>query len=161
MAHNGELIDEFFNPDIEDIYKHFIHYFDDPLMIKLKNVNKHSMYICKVFAMLGIEFRYIIAFVTENNKDIGSQEKLSELRWVSLQTRTLKEDHDIKVHSYIPKRTAFFESKIRQTKKAEEYTEYNSNLPLKIILLNNKKGYSENGTLMSALETYNTVINIV
>ena len=36
--------------------------------MKLKNVDNYSMYIIKIHALLGIEYRYVIVFVYKDDK---------------------------------------------------------------------------------------------
>lgn len=166
MSHLGVYVDqddELYNPNVEELYRCFSDYFDDPIMTKLKDVNGCSMYIVRIYALLGIEYRYVIVFITANDKSIGHQERLSKLKWLSLQTRTMTENYEVKFHSYTQKRTTLLEKKISLVKSDEKTYEYNvQDLPLKLILLSTGKSkgaeYNSAGTIISALETYNTVL---
>lgn len=163
MAQYGELLDEFYDPVKDSIYALFSSYFENPLMTKLKDVTGHSMYICKIHALLGIEFRYVIIFVYKDEVPFGTQIRLSNLPWLSLQTRSLQEEHNIPYHTYIPRRLQGLEQKISLIHKDFQQYKYKvENLPLIITLLPKTKNdmeYNNNGTLVTAIETYHTIIS--
>lgn len=162
MAYYGEIINKDYDPIKEDVYKLFVKYFGNPVMTKIKDINSYTMYMTKIHAMLGIEYRYLIIFTKKN--DIHSTE-LENLKWVSLQTRTLTDEHDIPIHSYTPKRLPELDKKIKLEKREEKGYIYSvSELPLQIILVPKSKSiadYSETGTVIIALETYQTLVNFI
>lgn len=180
MASYGQAFDPDYNPATKDIYTLFVSYFNNPDMTKLKNIpnpkgESYSMYIAKVHTLLGIEFRYIIAIVSLDKSNIGTREKLSRLKWLSLQTRTLTEDHDLKSHYYIPRKLIDLDKKIiLRTKDETKYVYSVNDLPITITLLpqqsrlnkssssvDNKPSltdYTSTGSVVPAIETYNTII---
>jgi len=163
MAHYGEVLDQSYDPSKDDIYPLFTQYFGNPLMTKLKNVEGCSMYIAKVHALLGIEYRYIIAIVYEDKIPLGTQVELKRLPWLSLQTRSLQEEHNIPFHSYIPRRSKQIDKKISLVHRdAKQYTYTVEHLPLIVTLLP-KTGtdmeWNNSGTIVTALETYQTIIS--
>lgn len=165
MAQYGVLIDSY-QPDHEEVYKNFVIYFNDPILTKMKNTNGYTMYIGKIAASLGIEYRYIIVFVNQDNERIGFQEKLSNLKWLSLQTRTLKENHTLSQHSYTPRRLSGLDKKISLTNyDGKSYVYSVEELPLSVVLLPTGKingmEYNKSGTLVTALETYNTIVTFL
>ena len=162
MAFYGERLKYDYDPNKEYIYNLFVDYFENPKMTKKKDIGNYSMYICKINAVLGIEFRYIIIFVGKNLEKIGSERNLSELNWICLQTRTLEDEYNLQLHSYTPKRIFELDKKIHISSKDEKGYYYNiEDIPIKITLLPKNKGfdYSEHGTVISALETYQTILN--
>lgn len=149
----------------DDIYQAICEYFQNPMMTKIKDVNNFSMYAVKIYAVLGIEERFVIIFIPKNASKNGDVKALSVLRWVSLQTRTLENNFNLKMHSYIPKKSKILEMFIQLSKKNDESYEYIVDLPLRIVLLtkrpkDKKMDYNQTGNLMTALETYHTVLTM-
>lgn len=164
MAFYGERINYDYDPVKEIIYNMFAEYFENPKLRKLKNIGNYSMYITKIHAILGIEFRYIIIFSQKDNENIGKEINLNEINWLSFQTRTLTDEHDISYHYYTPKKIPELNKSITIIKKDEKGYIYKvQDLPLQITLLPKSKGldYSDKGTVLAALETYQTVINFI
>lgn len=166
MAHYGQTLDSGYDPTRDDIYALFSRYFENPRMIKIKDIDKYSMYMIKIHALLGVEFRYLIVFVPKNDLPKGDEKFLGQLQWESLQTRTLTDDHNIPFHSYTPLRLPNLDKKIQlKTKDMNQYVYSVSELPVQIILLPTKNGtsfdYNPSGSVVSALETYQTLINYV
>jgi hypothetical protein len=162
MARYGQKLDYGYDPSRDDIYPLFVNYFENPRMRKIKDINNFSMYMIKIHALLGIEYRYLIAFVLKDDTQVGSEKFLNDLQWESLQTRTLTDDHDIPFHSYLPRRLENLDQKISLVHKDDQQYVYNvKNLPLKIVLLPKTKGidYSNSGTVTTALETYQTLVS--
>jgi hypothetical protein len=118
----------------------------------------------KIQSYLDIEYRYLIVFVLKDDVPVNTEKFLNNLAWKCLQTRTLTDNHNIPVHSYIPKRYSDLDQKITIQEKTQQNYTYNvENLPIKISLLPKNKGldYSPTGSVTSALETYHTIINFV
>lgn len=154
----------FFDPIKTSMYQIFSQYFGNPPMTKVKNVDNYSMYIVKINAILSIEYRYIIIFVIKNNDEIGSKKLLHELDWISLQTRTLQDEHKVETHSYTPQRLPGLNKTISLIKKDKNQYLYSvDTFPLSLVLLpkkNSENEYNSNGNLIMALETYQTIITI-
>jgi hypothetical protein len=168
MTHYGELLDKNFDPTREFLYQSFTRYFDNPTMTKIKDVDEYSLYMCKIYTLLGIEYRYIVVFVHKDQKATGEKEKLDQLCWVSLQTRTLNDEHDehdFAPHSYIPTRLPILNKKITLTFHDKgQYLYKVDDLPLRVTLLPQGKmsfglEYNPTGSLITALETYNTIVS--
>lgn len=164
MTEFGEVLDDY-NPVRETIYPLFTKYFDNPVLTKIKNVENYSVYMTKIHALLGIEFRYIIAFIHNDKKPIGTTAPLSSLYWETLQTRTLQDDHRIPVHTYIPHRAPYLDQKIKLIYQDDKQFKYTvEKLPLTVTLLPKTKSnleYNREGNMISALETYQTIISFV
>ena len=162
----GELIDSSYNPNKEGIYALFVKYFGDLEMTKIKDVKSnyrtYSMYAAKIYCGLTIQNRYVIIFVQGDKLPKGTTEQLKNLQWITLQTRSLTDNHTIPAQRYKPRRMTEFMTKINMTKKDEKQFVYMAEkYPLEIILLPKKKGlpYQPKGSIVSALETYNTIIS--
>ncbi len=83
---SGELINGGFDPIKENVYSNFTEYFNNPKLIKKKDVDQFSMYITRVQSMLSNEYRFIVVLIQRNNEPVGSMEELQNLKWVSIQT---------------------------------------------------------------------------
>lgn len=161
MIAHGTLLEDY-NPDMEMIYKIFTEYFENPLMFKMKDIDKSSMYICKITCLLSTENRYIICFVEKDMSPIGNTVSLSNLKWISLQTRTMVETYGIKEHTYIPKRDGDCNCQIKRVKMTDNASTYEcfnfASLIITLLHTKTKKTYNETGTIIAALETYSTII---
>ena len=162
MAHYGQLLD-IFEPDKEKMYKAFSDYFNNPIMYKIKDVNNHSMYMSKTSCLLTNECRYIICFLPKDNMDNNTKDYLSTLRWVSLQTRAIADNHDLPAHGYHPKSEGSLNTPIFRTNVTAEASTYKcDSFPLIITLLHKKseQDYQSRGNIIAALETYSTIITL-
>lgn len=154
-----------FKPDREHIYDMFTDYFNNPDMLKVKNTDNLSMYMTKTYCLTSTTCRYIIAFVPMNNYEIGSFENLNNLKWVSLQTRTLEDKFPgvTRPHGYVPEEKGPLMSKIHRTKIDKEASTYQcADYPLIITLLHDNKknsdSYQNSGNIIIALESWNTIV---
>ena len=158
--HHGQILG--YNPKSELIYKAFDDYFNHPIMTKIKNVEGQSVYMCKLYCLLSRECRYIVCVTVLDNSELKSKRKLIDLSWISIQTRTLVDNHDISVHDYQHRVSGPLQTIIERTQSTKETSTYKcDNLPLIITLLHTKplkNQYSKNGTIITALETFETVV---
>jgi hypothetical protein len=163
MSQYGELIGVY-NPVHAQIYEEFDKYFNHPKMTKIRDDGNYSIYMTKTYCLLSNEYRYLVAIVPKDTIPLDKTEKLSELPWVSFQTRTLPVNHKISPHSYTPTRTGFLGKIIDRTVKQENSSTYSCpELPITITLLypkNNGIEYQNKGTILAALETYQTIITL-
>ena len=83
----GQVINPEYDPSKNHLYKAFHEYFNNPILTKIKNVNNFTVYMAKIHAMLGNSFRYLILFVNRDVNNTGTEKRMEELDWVSLQTR--------------------------------------------------------------------------
>lgn len=158
---NGHLIDPDFDPAKEPIYTGFAEYFNNPPMTKIKDVEQYTMYAAKIEAFLGVENRYVVAFVRKDQKENGTAVRLRDLEWTSLQTRTLADEHAIPMHSYFPRRHPGIDKRIVLDKNDEKRYDYRvEDLPLQVTLLVSGKhsAYYKEGSVTSALETYQAIV---
>ena len=166
MSQYGELINSEYE-DIEtyDIYSAFTKYFQNPMMTKLKDMERFSMYYSRNTAILGSTFRYLIAVVPKNRVPFGTNERLNNLNWVSLQTRTLEDKYNVQTYSYTPTVSEPLNQLINMVSQDEQMTIYSCSKMYKIEISlvhtrkNNVFQYPPTGNICAALETYQTVIN--
>lgn len=159
MSKYGQLIN-----DVEEdilLYKCFTEYFNNPVMTKIDSKEGKSIYSVRIKGN-NIDNKFIIVFINEDNLNIGKIKKLSELYWDSLQTRTLNTTYNVANHTYEVRKYKDLLHSIHKTDTHEKSCTYIcEGLPLKVVLLNYKNQYhtyKEKGTLLSAIETYNTII---
>jgi hypothetical protein len=91
------------------------------------------------------------------------QQKIDNIRWVSLQTRNLNTQYpDILEQSYQLKRSPIYEKQLSIISRNKEISVYKTeDLPITVSLLhirNQEYEYPNFGTLNSALETFRTII---
>ena len=159
----GQVINPDYDPSKNHIYKEFYNYFDNPVITKTKDVMEYTVYMTKIYSLLGNAFRYLILFVTKDDNSIGTEKKMDTIEWISLQTRTLEEHHNLKKHSYNNKKTSDLKQKINVVNRDTTKSTYNAETyPLIITLLHTRKNntyqYQPTGTIDSALETFQTII---
>jgi hypothetical protein len=163
MAEYGQMI-ESYDPNLDVMYMAFAEYFNNPTMTKIKDVEKFSVYMSKTYCLLSRECRYLIAFINKDGRGIGTLEELKTMAWISFQTRTLPDKHELLPHSYTAKRGGSLDVEINRIKTGEKASTYTcSKLPITLTLLHPKKGsnyYQDKGSVIAALETYQTIINI-
>jgi hypothetical protein len=164
MAQYGELLDVY-EPEKDALYGYFDDYFNHPTMVKIKNVSELGVYMSKTYCLLTNECRYIIVFVNEDYQPAGTKQELKKLPWISLQTRTLSDKHNLPPHDYQPKAIGPLNKKIVRINKTNEASTYRcEGLPITITLLHTKTDtdseYQQYGNVITALETYQTVITM-
>lgn len=142
------------------IYSYFTNYFDNPKMTKIKIVDTFTIYACKIKSLMR-EHRYIFIFVKD--KFLGDTIFLKDAKWEVLQTRAVKDDHQLIPVSYSRKTDDITNSKITVTTKEKDKYIYNSEYfkGLKIQLLysqNQTRVYQNSGTIGLAIENYNTIV---
>lgn len=159
----GEIL-ESVDLKLDQMYDDFDDYFNHPVMVKIKDVNGYSMYMSKTYCLLSNECRYILVFIPQDNMPIRNKENLSTLRWVSLQTRTMTDHHDLPPHGYQPRRHPGLNFLIERDTVSTDCSTYNcKDLPITVTLLHGKNSaedYQKKGNVIAALETFQTIITI-
>ena len=162
MSHYGTLLDPTYNPKHELVYQIISNYFDNPIMTKEKNVPSYSMYMAKVYDLLSIEHRYIVAFVPEDSNSLGSTFLLSDLRWSTFLTRTYPGEYKAKTFTYTKK---ILDIPIRLFQREDTHCQYIcDDLPIDVTLVVGKNAskydYQPKGNLSLSLETYNCILTL-
>lgn len=145
-------------------------YYNNPTLVKIKNIysneNKplYSMYGVKLYCLLNRMCRYLLVITPYDDMDTGVTSPLKNLEWVSFQTRTLEQNFSIPVHSYQPRKEPNLLIGISRNKQTDTYSQYTTDkFNLMVTLYNKDKhtDYQSKGTLLNALETFQTVITKV
>lgn len=164
-----------YDPRREMAYDTLSRYFQDPLLYKTNKKYKDpskdgllDVYGIRVQSYLLKDKRFVIAMVLQNDSiQVGEPVKLSSLKWQVLQIRSLTDDDPdldpLPLFTYEIDRDLLNSYKLFRTEMTDDVTSYSvsSDLPIVVHLLHRKKGpyeYSEEGTLLAAVETYQTIL---
>ena len=152
----------FFSPEKEYIYDIFSNYYDNPLLYKIKDENGFSLFGIQFPSLLLNEKRFLI--VTTKGT-LEQQKRLRNIPWLTLQVRTLTNNNQynhLPVFKYKVKRLPEYNEPLVVQSRTKEITHYKtSKLPINVSLLHSKGleyEYPNEGTLISALETFHTII---
>lgn len=152
----------FSDPEKEYTYRLMTNYYDNMNMSKIKDDGKFSIYMARLKCLLLNEQRYLIAVVNRDQYPPSYQKPLADIRWVSLQVRNLTEDYNLSPQSYEMKRVPDFQRRLKVIQRDQEVTTYKvENLPVHLSLLHTRNmeyEYPDEGSLISALETFRTII---
>lgn len=164
---NGSLIDTTLDC-IRDgekdrlIYPLFVHYYDNIIFTKIKDSDSHSVYMAKIKTHLAKEERYLVCIVRKDESSIGTQTRLDTLKWDSFQTRTLLGGPQLQPQYYEVKRGSQLNKQLVMIDMDKFKSVYScKDLPLKVTLLHTKQSeyeYPQKGNVISALETFQTII---
>lgn len=155
-----------YDPNKYKFYQLISSYFDSPQLQKVKEDDLYSIYVCKIQTLLLNEYRYLVAVVYKDSFPIGHILPLTELKWISFQTRILESDiyYNVVTHNYQIKNTHAYYFKVFKISSCKENTMYSvqsNEYPIQILLIHQKgldQEYPVSGTLVSCLETYQTIL---
>jgi hypothetical protein len=163
QQHTGGVIKQ--HTMLSPIYDAFIRYFDDPILTKMRDTDTLSIYMCKTYCLLGTAYRYIVLLAVSDTNTLGITKRMSEIsNWVSIQTRTLEDNHDLKIHNYQAKRGSLLDAEIIRHSITDNASTYRCTkiTNISVTLLHRKDfdplAYASKGTIISALETFNTIV---
>lgn len=125
----------------------------------------YMMYAAQLQSFIGNAKRYVILFV-QDRYAYYDKARINQLRWTSLQTRTIPDDYRIVEQMLDPKALdTRYHPKVRLYLKArtDKQTEYNAPMPIELALLHDPKRktkyqYGDEMTLRQALATFQCVI---
>lgn len=153
----------FSDPVKEYTYRLFADYYDNMILYKVKDDGDFSVYMARLQCLLLNEQRYLIALVSRDQFPPMYRQSLENLRWMSLQIRNLEEGYDLEPQSYQMKRTADFQRRIKISTRSQDVSTYTiDDLPIQVSLLHmrgQEYEYPNEGSLISALETFRTIIH--
>lgn len=163
-----------YDPRKQFVYDTLIRYFQDPVLYKIESRTPEDgtdVFAVRMESYLLKERRFLIVMVdTDPSIPYGHPRRLSELAWKVLQTRNITEEDEQldrlpSVH-YDIYRDAFEGYGLHVDHCTDDVTSYEvrPSLPLKVHLLHRKKGkfeYSDQGTILAAIETYQTLLCII
>jgi len=148
-----------------DIQQAFSEFFGDPVMTKKSEDGTVSHYMCNVKCLLGIKSRYIVCTLFNDRAHVvGAKVRLSELDWETIQTRELdgKNSAGMETHEYIATLDGVLLDQIKKVQCSDLSCTYEcAKLPLVVEILHTdaNKSYNMDGTIINALETFQTVVS--
>lgn len=153
----------FSDPEKDYTYQLLSDYFDHISVEKVRDEGKFSIYMAQFPCLLLNEQRFIVLMTPQDQYPPSYLRRIDELHWVSLQTRTLKNEYpDIIQQSYTLKQQSIYEKGLSIETRTSSISIYKvEDLPLKVSLLHvrgNEYEYPDEGNLVSAIETYRTII---
>lgn len=161
--------------DITRLRNAISNYFQGLQLVKLKQNGVFGVWYAK-YSGLTMDEKYIVCICQNCEEDVGTQKLLSELFWISFQTRHLTQPP---ARGFIEQNcenliTPFLNSKIQRARFDKIKSIYScSTAPIVVELLHvrecNEDGcsiplideYPEEGTILSAIMTFSCVIRIV
>ncbi len=156
-----------YSQDIDDLYARFVDYYSDPIATKIEERGQHSVYYVKIMSHLGYTSRYLVIIIPRNMDQMHQQRYLSELRWVSFQTRTLPADHPLRPQEQRRLEKDPLKYKLQAHSRDEQKTDYYcQGPPVRVALLHDLKQkntyqYPDNLLLSQALNSYECVVALL
>jgi hypothetical protein len=174
----------------QEIYNQLVDYLGDVVMTKLgtkatSDGTFYGLYYCRVGCMLCVENRYLIAIVANDESiPVGTQMYLSNLQWVSFQTRIIEDfdevnPNNIKIRTQPVKtnKNSLTKCEMQQTENMQDRVRYECSdyYPIIVDIMKkraNKKdiytrmdGYEEEYlnpkcSLQTLLESYQCVLSL-
>lgn len=153
----------FSDPEKDYTYQLFANYFDHISLEKVRDEGQFSIYMAQFPCLLLNEQRFIVVMTPKDNFPPSYLKSIDELRWVSLQTRTLQAEYpDLIQQSYQQKQISLYEKDLSIISRNRSISVYKvEDLPLQVSLLHtrgNEYEYPNQGNLVAALETFRTII---
>jgi hypothetical protein len=166
----------FSNPVDEKAYvrKAFNELYKGVIMTKTNEYNQepygiYGIYKARLSSYTMGDNNIIIAIVPEDDLPLGTRKLIDSLEWISFQTRVMtnvKKDLNgfvLPIQNYMIKGDSILNDRIKAIKETNTKIVYStSNLPLKVEILkiNEDDTFSEEGSIISALEVFQTVVTI-
>ena len=158
--------------DKQRIYTDVANYFGNTVLTKLSSIPRRTpigVYYARIGCLLCDDNQYIVALVEGDNTPIGNTEMLSDLKWISFQTRMLDKlpnnstlsSREFK--SVLSRDTTLTDKIQLQERRQDRCVYHSTHYPVQIELLIEKENdtYAESGTIRSALDTYACVITFL
>ncbi len=150
------------------IYTDFVNCFGNFVLTKGMDTptnrgNSFSIYYAKVGCLLCIEDRFIVVVVPNDGQLIGNHERLSNLNWISFQTRIIDESPIPHLKAQELQNNNLSHTVSLNSRLNDRYVYDCDEFPLRIELLldEDNANYSEKGTLKTCLDTYMCVVNMM
>lgn len=154
----------FFSPEQQFFYDILVDYYDNPTLYKIRDDDNISVFGVQVPSYLLNDKHYIICTCPLT---IDSMLPLREIPWTSFQTRASQNElySNLPKIQYKKKRDAKFQIPLEIVSRDTKVSVYKTvkESPLKVSLLHVKGieyEYSNEGTLHTALETFQTIIQL-
>ena len=154
----------FFSLEQQYFYDILVEYYDNPLLYKIRDDETISVFGAQIPSLLLNEHHYLIA-TCPRNTNISLH--LRDIPWLSLQTRTSENElyTNLPKIQYKKKKEAKFQLPLQIVSRDKKVSIYKTTkeTPLEVSLLHVKGleyEYANEGTLQTALETFQTILQI-
>jgi hypothetical protein len=146
---------------LADVYKGF-------WLTKTHQHGNYGIYKASIDSLTTDGYKYIVAIVPDDNTPISSEKLLSSLKWIIFQSRMTNNiekefnNQQVQPQSYQIKRENILFDVIRLQGENQGKAIYlPDTLPLKVevLILKENENFSEEGTVLAALELYQTIIS--
>lgn len=152
----------FFSLENQYIYNLINDYYENPILYKIKDENYISLYGAQLSSSFLNEKYYIICSTSKKEE---KSMYLKDIPWQSFQVRTITDDKysDLPKIKYTIKKDKKFATPLQLISRNNQISSYKTknNLPFTISLLHTKGleyEYTNEGTIQSALETHQTIL---
>lgn len=151
-------------PERDYIYEIIYNYYNNPKLYKVKNLKDFSMYAIQLPCLLMNEKRFIIALTNLDSNQIGHDENLNNLRWKTFMVRSLNDESlfSLPIHNYSIKRDDIYMIGLKIKSRTKEISVYSTDIGIFLVSLihckNQEFEYPNEGNLVSALETFQTIL---
>lgn len=146
-----------------DIQEAFGAFYSNPTLTKKSEDGTMSRYVCGVKCLLGTKSRYLMCDVLNDKAVVGTRRLLSDIDWETFQTREMDgKSSDMDVIEYVPEMDGLLTDKITKIQCNDQMCSYwCETLPLVVSILHTDKNesYNMDGTIITALEVYHTIIS--
>ena len=155
----------FFEPSRHYFYEWLDAYYEHPVMCKTETKDGTDVYTARIASLLlGAHERYLVAFVASDAEvSPGTERSLIDLPWFHFQARELSEKRFPRAtqHAYTGRMS--HDPVLRVSTRTPQYTTYEAvGFPdVRVTMLHTKNEmyeYPNQGTLASALETFQTLL---
>lgn len=154
----------FFSPDNEYIYDLVSNYYDNPTMQFIKNENNSVFYGVQIPSLLMNAKRFLIAIASSSSGQDQRPKSLRNIAWKSFQIRTLSHENSynfLPMVNYKQKRDPKYSFNLQVQSRDKKITTYETPFAFTVSLLHTKNieyEYPNEGTFISALETFQTIL---
>lgn len=154
----------FFSLEQQYFYDILVEYYDNPIFYKIKDENDISVFGVQVPSLLLNENHYLICTCPKNPNNALH---LRDIPWLSFQTRTSENEMyaNLPKIQYKKKKESKFQLPLHVVSRDKKVSTYKTDkiTPLEVNLLHVKGieyEYANEGTLQTALETFQTILQI-
>ena len=154
----------FFSPNEQHVYNLVSTYYDNPQMHLIRKDGDKTLYGVQIPSLLMNAKRFLIATVQNSDEMHPARRSLRDLPWTTFQIRTLGHDNPynfLPIVNYRQKRDPQYSFSLQVSSRNKKVTTYTSPYDFTVSLLHVKGlefEYPNEGTFISALETFQTII---
>jgi hypothetical protein len=150
------------------VYSMFSDYYSGLQMTKIKDAGSFSVYYANIHTMIMSSRRYIMVTVPQDINIPGTKIPLSQLKWVSLQSRETDDEYKLKPQTYKPSPQSLNNLKniyLVQKKSEDDHVSFNienDQIPVTVTMLRSSSSvnFPKRFPLEWALKEFKTIVMI-